>query len=404
MAIRSGQFLHVGNGFIVDRIQTGGVSSLNIPKEVIKELGNFANVATVRDIPDLSFEVESLDVSTEIEALITGQDPTATLAGDEFDFANALPMDIISPFKSGINAFDIVKGVVVPYLTLESVAYSFGFAQSASQTFSFKGDSLNYVQGSPYYEEITLVNNVLTYGLAETADLYEEAGEDLYALSVCVKNPVTYKSKRLFISTHYTNTPTAITLLDDWFDEGYTVLHVTYGSQTPDTYLQTVHQNVSVKPASVKGKDICVYVAQSAATPTLELWSGVQSTQHNRRVNLEADYEFCNTKAVTYDYDTADVTGQIVVKSIDPDDLFDKIAQIANVGGTDIIGPFTSQPLEVETQIKDPETGVVVKTLYVPDARFTIPNLQGRVNTKLEATFTWESDSGTLLVYDGERP
>ena len=35
----------------------------------------------------------------EIEAMILGIDPTTTADGDEFDLSNAIPMDIVSPFK-----------------------------------------------------------------------------------------------------------------------------------------------------------------------------------------------------------------------------------------------------------------------------------------------------------------
>ncbi len=57
----------------------------------------------------------------------------------------------------------------------------------------------------------------------------------------------------------------------------------------------------------------------------------------------------------------------------------------------------------MEIRISDPDTGVVLKTLYVPDARFQIPGVQGRVQTKLETTFNFTSDGGSLTVYSGER-
>jgi hypothetical protein len=44
-----------------------------------------------------------------------------------------------------------------------------------------------------------------------------------------------------------------------------------------------------------------------------------------------------------------------------------------------------------------------VKTLYIPDARFTVPGVQGRVQQKTEVTFNFSSDGGTLLVYSGNR-
>lgn len=72
MAIKAGQIIHVGNGqTVIDRIQTGGPGQLNIPVERVEELGNYKSVATVRDVPDLTFSLESYDVSTEIETLLT---------------------------------------------------------------------------------------------------------------------------------------------------------------------------------------------------------------------------------------------------------------------------------------------------------------------------------------------
>jgi hypothetical protein len=405
MAIKAGQILHDANGFVVDRIQTGGVSSLNIPEEKIYELGNYETVATIRDIADLSFEVESLDVSTEIEAILLGKDPTATVDGDEFDFDTSLPCDIISPFKAS-GAFTIVKGIVIPYLTLESVTYRFGVRQNSTESFTLKGDSIYYVPGSPRSEEFTLVNNTLVYNFANTALVYNEGGDAYYALSACVKNETTNTYKRLFIGTDYTNTSTAITLLTDWFDLGYTTLHVTYGTATVDTYSQAVHQGVGVKPATVRGKDIDVYITDnSLATPALARWSGVQSFEVTRRVNLENEDEFGNYHFVAQDYDTADVTGSITVRPVDDDDLWDKIRQVADISSTtEIIGPYSSTPLGLELRVHDPDTGTRLKTLYVSDARFLIPNVQGQVQQKLSVTFNFTSDGGNLSVFAGERP
>lgn len=73
MAIKAGNIVHVGNETVViDRIQTAGPGNLNIPTEKIYELGNYQSVATIRDVPDLSFTMDSYDMSTEIETLLTG--------------------------------------------------------------------------------------------------------------------------------------------------------------------------------------------------------------------------------------------------------------------------------------------------------------------------------------------
>lgn len=403
MAIKAGQILHDANGFVIDRIQSGGVSNLNIPLERIYELGNYQTVATIRDIPDLSFELESYDVSTEVEALLLGKDPTTVADGTKLDFASAMPLDILSPFKAGNGAFNVVKGIALPYLTLENVTYRFGVRQNSTQSFSLRGDSIYYIPGTPKFQEFTLVDNTLTYTLSSTAIAHVEAGDTLYVLGACVKNPTTGAYKRLFFGTDFTNTATSITTLVDHFDAGYTKLHVVYGTATAGTYNQAVHQGSSVKPAAVRGKDIDVYISDGGATPTLVRWSGVQSFEVNRRVNLEADEEFGNYHYVAQDYDTAEVTGSITLKPSDADDLWAKIAQVADVATNVVAGAHTSQPLEMELRVSDPDTGARLKTLYIPDARFTVPAVTGRVQQKLTVNFDFESDGGTLEVYKGAK-
>jgi hypothetical protein len=80
MAIKAGNIVHVGNETVViDRIQTAGPGNLNIPTEKIYELGNYQSVATIRDVPDLSFQMDSYDVSTEIETLLTNSTASRTV-------------------------------------------------------------------------------------------------------------------------------------------------------------------------------------------------------------------------------------------------------------------------------------------------------------------------------------
>lgn len=342
-------------------------------------------------------------MSTEMESLNTGQDPTLVSPGDEFDFDNAMPMDVISPFKSS-GAFSSIHGIAIPYLSLESASYRFGVRQSSTQSFSYRGDSIYYLKGSPKYTEVTLVDNTLVYSLGGTAKPYVEAGTTHYVLGACVKNPTTKTYRRLFYGEDFTDSTSSITLLRDWFDDGYTKLHLVWGSAASTSYPQAVHQDVSVKPAAVRGKDIDVYIQTSEATPTLVRWGGVQSFDLSRSVNLENDEELGNYHFVSQDYENADVTGSIQVKPRDNDDLFSKLAQIANVGDTDIIGPFSSVPLGVELRVNHPDTGARLKTFYVDDARFVLPNVQGQVQQKAEVTFSFTSDSGKMKVYNGARP
>lgn len=395
----------MGTGFVVDRLQTAGVSNLNQNEEKIYELGNYNSVETVRDIPDLSFDFESFDVSTEMEALLLGIDPTTTNDGDEFDFIEAMPLDVTSPFKDAGGSFDVIRGIAIPYLNLESVTYRFGVGQNATQQATLRGDGVYYIPGSPYTQQFTITpgaNEV--YTISNTALPYEEAGDTLYIISACAKNPTTNKYKRLFFGDDYTNTTTSITTLDDLDAEGYTVLHVVYGSATAANYPQSVHPLSTVKPGAVRAKDIDVYISDGAATPSLVRWRGVQNFEVTRRVSLDRDEEFGNPHIVSQDYDVAEVSGSVTVKPESPEYLFDLIQQVANVPSGEIAGALTSTPLELELVIRHPQTGDVLKTLYVPDARISVPAVQGRVQQKLSVQFNFSSDGGDLLVYQGERP
>lgn len=414
MAIRGGQIIHDIRGFVIDRIQSGGVSNFNIPETTIKELGNYKNVQIIRDIPTLTFDIESLDVSTEIEAIINHVAPSSLNDGDSLDFVEAIPLDVISPFRSNQGAFDIVKGVGIPYLTLASAGYRFGVNANASQTFSFQGDAPYYIPGTPKQQTFTMQNGAAqSYTLSATALNYTEQGNTRHVLSVCMKNLTNFASKRLFFAPDgttatgdYTDTSGAFVILADQstnFPASSSVVEVIYGTSASATYDETVNQGVSVKPGAIRGKDIHVQVWTGDATPSAVSWSGIQSVQVDWKANLEADDELGNPNHVEYTYDIPDVDGNIVVRSRDTQDLQNKIAQIADVSTSVVAGYTTSVGVQLDITIKDPDTGDALKSIYVPDARFTLPALNPRVDSKLDVTFNFKSDTGSMLVYKGSR-
>lgn len=408
MPIKAGQILHVGGigpGYVIDRIQTGGVNSINIPQEKIYELGNYQTVALVRDIPDLSFDIDSFDVSTEIEALILGKNPGGVLTGEEMDFNKSIPLDVISPFKDAGGSFTTIRGVAIPYLTLENMEYRFGVGQNSSQKATLKGDGLYYIPGTPYTQEFNITGGSnQTYVLNNTALPFVNSGQTIYIVGACAKNTTTGTYKRLFFNTDFTNTTTSITTLSDLSAAGYLKLHVVYGSATTTSYPQSIHEVVAVKPAAIRAKDIDIYISDGNSTPTLVRWKGVQSFDVVRKVALQISKEFGNYQVVSQDYDVPDVSGNIAVRPADAQYMFQLIQQVANVSGTNIAGALTSAPLAMELRINNPDTGSRIKTLYVPDARIEIPPYSGKIQTKLDVTFKFQSDGGTLKAYKGIRP
>jgi hypothetical protein len=407
MAIRAGQILHVANSFVVDRIQTGGPGSLNIPQEKIKELGNYQSVGIVRDVPDLSFNLDCLDVDTEIEGILTGNaNPTSAADHTMYNLINAKPLDVVSPWKSPYGAFTIVKGCAIPQLTLESASYRYGLKENAAEQFSLKGDSIFYVPGNPVREVFTGNSILTTFTYAAgPALLYTEQGSSRYALNVSVDGV------RQTAGIDYTSTDTVVEMTVA--PTTGAKIAVVYGSTDAASYLQATHQGLSVKPAAIRGKDIKVYFStEILGVPTEVQWPDVTSVNLDWKVTLEDDYEFGNPHAVYREAtDVPDVTGSLGLRPRSLEYLFTRLAQITGVDEADVIGPAASVAGALRVELLNPESGgttgvpagTVLKTHYVPAARFTIPGYEGRVSQKVDMTLNFESDDGVLETSKGTR-
>ncbi len=409
MAIQAGDLIHVANQVLVDRASTAGPGDLNIPTEVVKELGNYESVGVLRDIPDLTFSLESFDASAELEAMLTGADFEAAAAGAEFDLGKSRVVDVVSAFKRGRAAgepFETAASVAIPYLTLESVSYRFGLRDRASQSASLKGDGIFYAPGSAYTEEVEgdgTDGQVIT--LAEPALPYngDSVAGTRYALSVSI--PAT--GQRLTPGVQYTETASGtdpgrtvdVTLVDA-VSVG-TFVRITYQSTTVRSFPQTLHAVASAtRPAAVKGRDIEVKVGGVAVT---DRWSGVQSVTVDWRVTLDRDEELGSAQLVGQDFDVPEVSGTVELKARNAEELLRRIRQISGVGENEVSGALQFVKLPVDIVLHSPADGTTLKTLHIPDANFTLPGYNGQVDTKLTVNFPFTSESGKLLVVKGDR-
>lgn len=407
MSIKGGSIIHVGNGVtLIDRVQTGGPGQVNIPTEKINELGNYKSVATVRDVPDLTFSLESFDTSTEIEQMLCG---LTAVPAEGIDLSKAVPLDVASQFKAGQNAadpFKVVASVALPYLFLEQMSYRFGLRDNATQSASLRGDSIFYNPGATFVEE-TPGTGVAGQTIVTAHPAFQvAAGDQRYVLAV------TAGTKRLNFGADYTEAPGAVangaatvTITLDAAVPADENVRIIYSSPDPVSYDQTVHPDATVKPAAVKGKDIEIYVGGydplDIPGSQVNKMASVQGVNIDWRVTIEKDEEFGNYYAVAVDYsDVPQVNGGIDIKPRDPAELQALIRQVSNVADPlKVVGTSTSVPLPMDVVIKNPETSAVLKRLHVPDARFTPPGYTGRVSAKTTVSMNWESDEGTLLIF-----
>lgn len=410
MAIKAGQILHVGSGFLVDRIQSAGAGSVNVNTERIEELGNYQAVATIRDIPDLSFEMETFDMGTEMHEILFNA-AAGDAAGTAYNVATVInPIDIISPFK-GEGLFTTVRGLAIPYLNVESLAWNFSIDNAAALTVGLRGDSIFYIPGSVYREVFVGpgVADVYTFG-AGTGGLAGPVlktvidGANWFALGVMVEDTLTTPSTfaRLRRGIDYTDTSTAVTLIGAYAGLAATTnVSIVYGHATTATYNQAVHKTVAaLTPAAVKGRHIEVQLGAG-----LTSWLGVQSASVEWRATLERDEEFNNPNVVDQDFDVPDVTGTITMKAATAAKLFDQILLAHGITSPDIVNAVSDPPqLDLRILVKSPISGAVIQTLRVPDAQFDPESIAGQVGNKLEVDFNFTSAGGDLDVYKGAVP
>lgn len=410
MAVKAGSLITVGNGVaLIERLQSGGPGALSIPSEKIYELGNYTSVATIRDTPDLTFTLESFDVSTDTEQVFVGM-TDAEIAATGIDLATSHCLNVaqnLKPGKKRPNAFVAANGVAIPYLTIESASYKFGLKDNATETFTLKGDSIYYCPGAVYIDDY-LGTAVAGQAVATVHPAYPYTDANGLRRVLCV----TVANQRLTEGADYTLTEGVVTL--DAAIVTVTLvaavpitdtIYVTYHSPDPITYAQTVHTPATLKPAAVKGRDIDVYIGgYNAANPALSAankWTGVQDITLDWKVTQEVEMEFGNPNAVSRDFDVPTVSGSISILPRDVDDLYRKLRAITGKQNLkEAIGPDLAEILELDIIIKDASAGgATLKRFHVPDARFSLPGYSPRVEQNITISMDWESDQGVLTLF-----
>lgn len=401
MSMRGGQILTYGGQYLVSRLNSAGAGEPNRQEERTYELGNYESTGRTKDIPQVPWSMESLDATTDFEALLTGLDPSSVTDQQIILLTDAKPLDIISPVKSPYQGFEANQGYIVPQLLLNSAVYRFGVRANATESFEFVGDSLYFVtEGVP--RQMTVLGSAGAGPHTFTdgpAIVTSEQGDDVYAYSVCLQHS-DGSYDRLFIGEGYTNTASGFTLTEA--PAASDIIHVTYAVAGPDNHPQSIHPSSSLKPNALRAKDIDFYVSDGAATPTYLRWRGVQSVEFNWRVNREPDEELGNAHYVSNDYDIPELTGSVTMRAQNVEYLMARIAQILGTPVGETANVLADVPLEAYAVLRHPTTGVALKTLYTPDARFNPPGTQAQANAKVEQTFNFSSDTGGFRVVRGE--
>jgi hypothetical protein len=345
MSVHAGSILTVGGNNVIDRIQSAGLGDVRLPIETIREVGNRLVVDKIPTEPDFTFTMESLDVSTDVMAWLTGSvgavaSGSAPGAGDavgtEYKWEDCVPVNVVSPWKDPTTGSGgvIEAGHLIPAYYPTRMRYRFGVTDFATQEVELGGGTFYYASEAPREEYGTGVNG----------------------------------------------TKAAFT--------------------TSDPTVQ--HRIGGVKPGAVRGRNIHVYVGSGGARQRI---ASVQSFELEATVDSEVEREMGSEEPTGRIINGTDCTGTIVIRSRDAQSFIDLLSKVTGVAAGEVFGYFNQSSLPVEVQIQNPkDPGTILKTLFVADGIFQPPGTPARVNTPTDFSIRFDSRNGTFAEFKGAKP
>jgi hypothetical protein len=409
MSVHAGTILTVGGNNVIDRIQSAGLGDVRLPIETIREVGNRLVVDKIPGEPDFTFTLESLDVSSDLMAWLTGK--TGAIAsgsapgsgdpvGTSYDWTTCGFTNIISPWKDATtgSAGTIQAGHIVPGYYPNRLRYRFGVTDNATQEVELGGGSFYYGGFAPVEQYGTGTGPFTTSDNTVHHRLGGVDGTTFRDVFGVIVDGVLQTAGVDYVVTGGNGSPAVITFQTGHVPGAGAAVRFCYFTAAAKAYPQTVHASAIVKPGAVRGRNIVIKINGTRL-------GGVQSFELEATIDGEVEREMGNDEIVGRTVNGTDVTGTIVVRSKDATAFLALLSSVTGVSTTEVIGFFNQNPVTLEVQIQNPkDPGSILKTLYVADAIFQVPGTPARVNTPTDFSITWDSRDGTFLEYKGAKP
>jgi len=416
MSVHAGTIITVGGNNVIDRIQSAGLGNVAVPVDAIREVGNELVVDKVQGDPDFTFTLNSLDVSTELMAWLTGKvgssisDPTAfpgaaDAAGTEYKWEDCTYVNVASPWKDPNTGSTgtVVAGHLIPGYYPTSITYRFGVTDNATQEVALAGGAFYYAASPPVEEFAAGDGTTAAFVTSEGTVKYRKGG----AGGTTFRNVFGVIVGGVLMSegTDYTVTggdgsPATITFATPPATDA--VIRFAYFTTVSKAFPQAVHASTIVKPGAVRGRNIEVWLGTGGARKKL---GQVQSVELTATIDGVAEREMGNDELVGRTINGRDTTGTITIRSKDAPHFIDLLTQVTGVANTEVYGWLNLNTAPLEIVIEDPKNpGTAIKTLYVSDAQFQTPGTPAQVNTPTDFAITFQSVNGTFSEFRGAKP
>jgi hypothetical protein len=413
MSVHAGTILTLGGNNVIDRIQSAGLGDVRIPIETIRETGNREVVDKVPGEPDFTFSMESLDVSTEMMAMLVGKvgaDSSGSAgapgaddaSGTAYNWLDCGFVNIASPWKdpdSG-SAGVVTAGHLIPGFYPTRLRYRYGVTDNATQEVELAGGQFYYGKFAPVEEYATGNGSASAFVTSDPTIAHRVGGpegtvtRDVHGIIVDgvlqiegVDYEVTGGSGAV-ASIGFAEVP-----------EVGAEIRFVYFTDAATAYPQPVHADSVVKPGAVRGRNIKIFLGAGGER---ERVASVQSFELEASVEYEVEREMGSDQIVGITVNGTDVTGTVTIRSRDKDAFFHVLSKVTGVSEDEIFGYFNLNSIPLTVQIENPKnTGEIIKTIAVDDAQFQPPGTPARVNTPTDFSLAFDSKDGTFRDIKG---
>lgn len=420
MSINAGSILHLAGNNVIDRIQSAGLGDVRLPTETIREVGNREVVDKITTEPDFTFTLESLNVSTELMAFLTGAKGGTEQAsgafpgssdpdGTEYNWLDCGFVNIPSPWKNPAtgSAGVIEAGHLVPGYYPTRLQYRFGTTDNAQQTVELAGGSYFYGEFAPVEDEFTTEAAQKEFETGDVTVKYRKGGStgttfrNVFGVLVdgqLMTEEIDYKV------TGGSGSKAKVIFLEGHEPDTGAIVKVCYFTSAKKEFPQSVHASTVVVPAAVRGRNIVVEITPVGSEAAKRL-GGIQTLELEATLEGEVERELGTEDIVSRTVTGSDCKGTVTVRAKSKDAFFQMLEDITGVDRSEVYGWFNENSCRLDILIQNPkDPAEILKTIRVEDAIFQVPGTPAKVNSPTDFSVGFESKDGTFSEFKGEAP
>jgi hypothetical protein len=422
MSILAGSILHVADRMVIQRIQSAGLGSVNIPIDTVHEVGNPFIVDKIVQEPEFTFTMESLDVSTDFEAVLHGELAASTASavargvtdgsGTQYDWSNVQPINIISPWKdpSTGSAGVVEAGHVIPSYFPKKITYKFGVTADAMQTVELDGGAFYYGAFAPFEDFFSGTGSAKEFTTTHSAVHVRVGGvlgttfEAVFGILVNGEYMVEGEDYTVTGGGSAAADAPATIIFTEAPASGATI-RCAYFTTAAQSYPQAVHADTIVLPGAVRGRNIVVSIAEQNSDAWVRL-PRVQEAKVEGTYDAPIERELGDQNPVGRTINSFDTNGDMVIRAENKKQFFELLKLFTGLNtAEEIVGYINQNPIQLKIEIQNPRNpGEILKTIYVGDAIFDIPGTPARANTPTDFTLTFKAQTGDHSVFKGALP